>query len=148
MGAVIVDPSARAFVQKRGPERRLFPGCWDIAGGHIDPGETIWTALAREIQEETGWSLRRLVALIEVFDWEAEDTGRLTRRREFDFLVTVDGDLARPRLERSKVSECRWITLADVDLLYENQPAGDDAIYRVVRQGLEQYQQLVGPQRE
>jgi 8-oxo-dGTP pyrophosphatase MutT (NUDIX family) len=29
-------------------------------------------ALDREIYEETGWSLRRILDLLEVFDWETE----------------------------------------------------------------------------
>lgn len=147
VGAVIVDRLGRAFAQQRAPARRLFPGCWDIAGGHVEPGETIYAALAREIHEETGWRLRRILELIEVFDWETEDGGRRGERREFDFLVAVDGDLARPLLEPGKVGAFRWVSLREAGLLKENRPAGDDALYRVVKQGLERYPRLAGSRR-
>lgn len=57
VGAVILNEQGRAFLQKRSSERRLFPNCWDIIGGHVEPGETFYEGLRREIQEETGWNL-------------------------------------------------------------------------------------------
>ena len=137
VGAVIVNPRGQAFVQRRAPHRRLFPGCWDIAGGHVEAGETLYAALAREIGEETGWRLRAIVDLVGVFDWETEWAGRRTERREFDFLVAVDGDLARPRLEGEKVSEFRWLALHELDVLKENRAPADLAVYRIVKAGLE-----------
>ncbi|WPO69906.1 NUDIX hydrolase [Streptomyces sp. KN37] len=43
-----------------GPGRRLFPDCWDIVGGHVEPGESLLDTLAREVAEETGRHLRRV----------------------------------------------------------------------------------------
>jgi oligopeptide/dipeptide ABC transporter ATP-binding protein len=62
VGAVIVDAEGRAFVHRRGPNRTLVPGCWDLPGGHVEPDEAPLDALRREIEEETGWHLRRVVA--------------------------------------------------------------------------------------
>ena len=139
VGAVIVDPAGRAFAQRRAPHRRLFPGCWDIAGGHVEAGETLYAALAREIGEEAGWRLRAIIDLVGVFDWATEWEGRRTERREFDFLVAVDGDLARPRLEEEKISEFRWLASNELDVLRENRAPADLAVYRIVKQGLERH---------
>ena len=68
MGALILNPGGRVFVQKRSPARRLFPGCWDLVGGHVEPGETLYQALAREIQEETVWTLSRIRDVVAVFE--------------------------------------------------------------------------------
>jgi 8-oxo-dGTP diphosphatase len=32
----------------------LEPDCWDLPGGGLEPGETLFAGLKREIQEETG----------------------------------------------------------------------------------------------
>ena len=33
---------------------RSYPDCWDIIGGHVEPGETLEQTLIREVEEETG----------------------------------------------------------------------------------------------
>ncbi len=119
-GALVLDPAGRVFVQRRGPDRRFLPGCWDIVGGHVEAGESILDALAREVEEETGWRVDGTPTLAYVADWETSDGGRPHRRREFDFVVAVAGDLARPRLEFPKQVEFRWLGPADTALLAEN----------------------------
>jgi 8-oxo-dGTP pyrophosphatase MutT (NUDIX family) len=58
--ALILDGLGRIFVQQRTPTRRLFPGCWDLVGGHVEENEDVISALRREIREETGWTLRTI----------------------------------------------------------------------------------------
>lgn len=57
VGALIRDSEGRVFVHRRFWERRLLPGCWDIVGGHVEAGECLEVALARQIFEETDWEL-------------------------------------------------------------------------------------------
>ena len=33
VAAVVLDAQGRAFLQRRGPQRSLFPGCWDLVAG-------------------------------------------------------------------------------------------------------------------
>jgi mutator protein MutT len=87
VGALIRNDQGRVFVQRRASTRRVLPGIWDIVGGHIEAGETLQEALAREIREETGWILRHIGA--QITDWEWDDCG--VARREIDFLVEVEG---------------------------------------------------------
>lgn len=132
VGALIRDPQGRVFVHRRGWDRRLLPGCWDIVGGHVEPGESLEAALAREILEETGWSLVGTPELLDVNDWETATDGDVHRRREFDFAVEVAGDLDAPPLERPKHIEYRWIGPADLAILDENRAADDGLIRRLV----------------
>lgn len=46
------------------------PDCWDLPGGGLEPGETLFTGLKREIQEETGieeFSVDKLLTVVEGF---------------------------------------------------------------------------------
>ncbi|MFF0266160.1 GNAT family N-acetyltransferase [Kribbella sp. NPDC004536] len=121
VGALIRDERHRVYLQRRTAERRLLPGIWDIVGGHLEPGETPEQALAREVEEETGWKVREIVWA--VADWEWEWQGRV--RREVDYLITVDGDLTRPRLEAGKHDASAWVGPDDLDLLMVNRTDGD-----------------------
>ncbi|MEU4290720.1 GNAT family N-acetyltransferase [Kribbella sp. NPDC026596] len=121
VGALIRDEQHRVYVQRRTAERRLFPGIWDIVGGHLEPGETPEQALAREVEEETGWKVRDV--LWTVADWEWEYEGRV--RRELDYLITIDGDLSRPRLEAGKHDAGAWVGADDLELMMVNRTDGD-----------------------
>lgn len=67
--ALIPDDLGRIFVQQRTLTRRLFPGCWDLVGGHVEEDEDVISALTREIREETGWTLRTIRHEISVKAW-------------------------------------------------------------------------------
>lgn len=38
----------------RHPSRRWYPDCWDLVGGHVEPGELPHEAVIRECLEELG----------------------------------------------------------------------------------------------
>lgn len=132
VGALIRDARGRVFVHRRGRQRAFLPNCWDIVGGHVDPGEDLLTALSREVEEETGWTVRGEPQLMQVEDWEWRDE----RVREFDFYVDVDGDLERPRLEVPQHVEFRWIGPDETEVLDENRQADQGFIRRIVEKAI------------
>jgi 8-oxo-dGTP pyrophosphatase MutT (NUDIX family) len=64
LGCVLVDPvrvavvvlvqEGRVLMGHRRRERRWYPDCWDLVGGHVEPGETPHDAAERECVEEIG----------------------------------------------------------------------------------------------
>jgi 8-oxo-dGTP pyrophosphatase MutT (NUDIX family) len=44
----------RGLLVHRHPSRRHYPDCWDLAGGHIEPGELPHQTVVRECLEELG----------------------------------------------------------------------------------------------
>jgi 8-oxo-dGTP diphosphatase len=136
VGGLIVNNERQVFVQKRSPDRQLFPGCWDIAGGHVEPGETLFEALAREIEEETGWQLVEIKEVVDIIDWEEETDGQTRKNREFDFVVEVRGDLDQPQIEEEKFTEFRWVGKDDLEVLKESRLADDMLIFELVGKAL------------
>lgn len=132
VGAVIRDERGRVLVLRRAWESTWFPGCWEIVGGHVDSGEDLRRALAREVAEETGFTLVGTPALLRVTDWQITTAEETHRRREFDFLVEVEETLRTPRLAPLEHVEFRWIGPHELDLLRENRAEDDDFIQRLV----------------
>ncbi|HEX2774057.1 MAG TPA: NUDIX domain-containing protein [Micromonosporaceae bacterium] len=130
-GAVIVDDDVRIFIQRRSPHRRLFPDTWDIVGGHVEPGESIEDALRREVYEETGWQVSHVFGVVGEHAYRGDDG---LDRVETDFLVRVDGDTSRPRLEEGKHTEFRWIGPAEAAVLDENRGVDDAMLRRIVEE--------------
>lgn len=126
VGALITDTAGRIFVQRRTPNRVLFPGAWDVVGGHDDENEGVVAALTREIYEETGWELAAIHEVVAVLDWEVA-TGP---RREVDVVVTVRGDLHNPQLEWDKHDMFRWVEPPDVPSL--RVPGSDDFVINLL----------------
>ncbi|MBE3000317.1 NUDIX domain-containing protein [Nocardiopsis sp. HNM0947] len=133
-GAVIADPRGRVFAQRRSPDRKVFPNCWDIVGGHVERGESMLEGLAREVSEETGWRLSEVVAELFVLDW---DPGDGVTRHEVDYLVRVEGDLQDPRLERDKHTEYLWVDDSLVHRLRDERDPGDYFITDIVQRGID-----------
>ena len=133
VGALIRDGRDRVYVHRRSPDRRLLPGIWDIVGGHVEPGESSEQALAREIEEETGWRLRRIEAVLAEWEWTVDGV----TRHETDYLVEVNGDLTAPRLEAGKHDAFDWVGPENLELLMAGRTDGDrrlrDLVARAVR---------------
>lgn len=53
----------RLLLGHRHPDRASFPNVWDLPGGHVDEGETLWEALRREMDEELGIRVERATDL-------------------------------------------------------------------------------------
>ncbi|WP_328885064.1 NUDIX hydrolase [Streptomyces sp. NBC_00316] len=135
VGAVILNPRGEAFAQKRSPHRRLFPDTWDIVGGHVEAGETLLEALAREVEEETGWRLRHVRRFLGTATWKGDDGAGI--RHEADYLVDVEGDLDHPALEWSKHSAYGWFGADNLDRLKENREPGEFLIHDLIARTLQ-----------
>jgi 8-oxo-dGTP diphosphatase len=53
VSALLVNPAGEVLLQLRDDDPALlYPDCWTIPGGHVEPGETPDEAIRRELREE------------------------------------------------------------------------------------------------
>ena len=102
VGVIVRD--GRVCISLR-PNHLHKGGCWEFPGGKIDAGETVETALARELGEELGIEVVSTSALIEV-DWAyPEKNVRLE-------VLQVNKFIGEPRgLENQEVL---WVPIGDL----------------------------------
>jgi len=50
---ILLDAEGRYLLGQR-PEGKPYAGYWEVPGGKIENGESVFTALKRELQEELG----------------------------------------------------------------------------------------------
>ena len=86
----VTDGKGRLYLQKRSRKKKIQPGKWDTSvGGHVDAGEKVDAALARESREELGiegFIPRRLVTYV----WESEQESELVH----SFTAEWKGDIS------------------------------------------------------
>lgn len=94
---------------RRMPQRRSYPGCWDVLGGHLEAGETPEQALIREVQEEAGVTPIRYHRIGSFTD---PDPARIDKAICHCFAVTAWAGGA-PAMLGDEHSEIRWFSLIE-----------------------------------
>ena len=92
----------------RSPARRSYPDTWSFPGGHVEKGETLKCALARELSEEIGIQVDTQTYLQSVQVRSADKAKPVT----FYFFVVESwhGQLQNLGQEHS---ELRWVNFAE-----------------------------------
>lgn len=106
-------------VPRRGPSwlmvrhERLGVTRWELPGGHVDAGETLEEAAARETAEETGVSVEvgRLVATC-VHEWHQRRQRKLIC---FFEAVVVEDTVPSVPPDEPHVLEAAWVSPLEVD---------------------------------
>jgi len=58
VAAVLTQPDGRVLLAQR-PPGKVYAGYWEFPGGKVEPGESLQSALARELREELGVAVSR-----------------------------------------------------------------------------------------
>jgi 8-oxo-dGTP diphosphatase len=108
----------RLLLALRSLARKAYPNCWDIVGGHLEPGETIEQALIREAIEEVGVTPRAFTLISSLQDG-------ITTHHLFAVPAWDGGE---PQMLGDEHTDMRWFTVEEACAL----PALALAGYRVV----------------
>jgi 8-oxo-dGTP diphosphatase len=106
VGAMIENDEGRYLITQRPPTSSL-PMLWEFPGGKVEPGESDETALARELLEEMGISVR--------IGEQAMHIHHEYPTYDIDFRVfQCRLDSPERQIEHLRVHDHRWVTLEEM----------------------------------
>lgn len=124
VGAAIFHPAStkghtpNILLLKRSANEIYYPNVFELPSGNVDVNDpSIMHGLAREVVEETGLRMTRVIAELPEFLYSTEkhtrdEDGKLTTLRkscvQLNFVVAVDGDVIQVSPEEHSVGE--WAT--------------------------------------
>lgn len=121
--AALVRDGLVLLVHRR-PARRWYPDCWDLVGGHVEPGEPPHQAVTRECLEELGVHVRDPTPIPMVVTDPTLDVHA--------FLVTLwSGEPVNTA--PAEHDDLRWFAASELADLTLAHPAGLSSILRAIR---------------
>jgi isopentenyldiphosphate isomerase len=103
----LFNSSGKLYLQKRSMSKDIQPGKWDTSvGGHVDPGESVTDALARETREELG--LKKFVPVFAGrYVWKSS-----LERELVNSYTTVTDEL--PEINKDEIEEGRYWSMDEI----------------------------------
>jgi 8-oxo-dGTP diphosphatase len=114
VSALLVNPAGEVLLQLRDDDPALlYPDCWTIPGGHVEPGETPAEAIRRELREEMALD-------VPLVHWKTVDAPRADYVvRQYFFTGPLEVDAADlPLYEGQAVRFAGPADLADMRLAF------------------------------
>lgn len=87
VGALITNDGQILLLRR--PEGDFMGGIYELPSGKVEPGETLDTALHREVEEETGLQVSAITGYLGSFDYTSA-SGKKSRQFNFTVITTSE----------------------------------------------------------
>lgn len=120
---IISEDKKKILLQKRCPDKNLFPNMWDISvGGHVSSGEETLISAKRELSEELGLNPQNYkFEYVNVIKEEFVDGDIVSNEFVTIYKIISDVDIDAIVLQKEEVSEARWFTKDELNSLREEE---------------------------
>ena len=121
--AFIINANKEILILKR-QNSEVYNDLWDVPGGKLEEGNTLLEALTREIREETGLKLEKIIAILSTSKFQGQAADKPIIFRNI-YLVKAGGDVVISNEHR----EYRWVK---AESLHEYTFGNDEDLQKVL----------------
>ena len=112
-GAMIINNNNEVFLARR-KEDDFLGGNYELPGGKMEEGETLYDTLVRETKEETNLNISKVLCYIDYKDY-LSSSGKKTRLYNFAVKVSNASDVIL-----NEYDEYKWININDIESFNDN----------------------------
>lgn len=121
----VEDKDGNILLQKRNPDKKSYPNCWDTSvGGNVSYRESYEQAARREALEEIGLTVDNLEEIAHFYGEVVDPSGKKMNRFTKLFRTIVSPD-TKFEMQEDEVSEIRWVTKQQLIELARQEGASD-----------------------
>lgn len=116
VAAFIINEKGQVLLQKRSPQKKLWPNTWDMSvGGHVLAGEFGFQAIMREAKEELGIELNKnQITFLGVALSNNKKGDIINNHFNEYYVVNKNLDETKLKLQKEEVSEVKWINKEEI----------------------------------
>ena len=116
---IISEDKKRILLQRRCPDKNLFPNMWDISvGGHVSSEEESLISAKRELSEELGLNPDNYeFEYVDVIKEKFVDGDIVSNEYVTIYKIISDIKIENMILQKEEVSEARWFSRDELDSL-------------------------------
>lgn len=119
----IMNEQGEVLIQKRASTKKQHPNKWGICAGHIDTGETVESAVIRELEEELGVKLT--INDLELMFIAKEQNEFANRRKNYVFyhvyFMKTNWKIEDYKIQIEELSEIKYITFEELKNIIKTQ---------------------------
>jgi 8-oxo-dGTP diphosphatase len=108
-GHALIERESKYLVTQRSKSSGYMPMKWDIPGGIVEPGEALEDTINREVQEETGLTIR-----IGHVIYAYTNRDQLPQRQTFQIVYLCKYESGKVVLDLSEHVAYKWIDFANI----------------------------------